>query len=374
MYEIITKEQIPEYEAFVQSHPKGNFAQSWLWSKQKPRWDWDAVAVRGEDGKIKGTMALMTRKVPGIGRTLMYGCRAPVCDLDDRETFAQLLEGATALAKQKKAYVIKIDPDVPSSDTAFAEMRRSFGFLSGSLVLDTDHRLLRFNAGDSFVFGPENLKSFRITEDGRPLFEARDGVLYCHYSDVPDRVTAMQPAIDRFYMDVHDYERMEEMDRRMHRDDDDHRPVRFRPTFDMKEPVEKFAVELTLAHPYWHSFREEIGAPDFDSYNPSAAEYLNEYEDDVNGLHELAAALLHIMDASGTEQWDEDPYAASASAASADSASVAAAAAAAAVAAVQQSAAPVDTVAEIQKYKALLDAGVLTEEEFAAKKKQLLGI
>ena len=33
MYEIITKEQIPEYEAFVQSHPKGNFAQSWLWSK-----------------------------------------------------------------------------------------------------------------------------------------------------------------------------------------------------------------------------------------------------------------------------------------------------------------------------------------------------
>ena len=66
--------------------------------------------------------------------------------------------------------------------------------------------------------------------------------------------------------------------------------------------------------------------------------------------------------------------AASASAASADSASVAAAAAAAAVAAVQQSAAPVDTVAEIQKYKALLDAGVLTEEEFAAKKKQLLGI
>ena len=33
-----------------------------------------------------------------------------------------------------------------------------------------------------------------------------------------------------------------------------------------------------------------------------------------------------------------------------------------------------DTVAELQKYKMLLDTGVLTEEEFAAKKKQLLGI
>ena len=102
MYELITDQTLAEYEAFVQSHPKGNFAQSSLWAKQKPMWTWDAVAVRGEDGKIKGSLALMTRKVPGIGRTLMYGCRGPVCDLDDRETFAQLLEGAKALAKKYK--------------------------------------------------------------------------------------------------------------------------------------------------------------------------------------------------------------------------------------------------------------------------------
>ena len=74
MYEFITEKTIPEYEAFVQSHPKGNFAQSYLWGKQKPMWKWDAVAVRGADGKLKGTLALMTRKVPGIGRSLMYGC------------------------------------------------------------------------------------------------------------------------------------------------------------------------------------------------------------------------------------------------------------------------------------------------------------
>ena len=33
-----------------------------------------------------------------------------------------------------------------------------------------------------------------------------------------------------------------------------------------------------------------------------------------------------------------------------------------------------DTIEQLQKYKGLLDAGVITEEEFAAKKKQLLGI
>ena len=51
MYEFITEKTLPEYEAFVQSHPKGNFAQSYLWGKQKPMWKWDAVAVRGADGK-----------------------------------------------------------------------------------------------------------------------------------------------------------------------------------------------------------------------------------------------------------------------------------------------------------------------------------
>ncbi len=128
MYEFITEKTLPEYEAFVQSHPKGNFAQSYLWGKQKPMWQWDAIAVRGEDGAIRGSLAVMTRKVPGIGRTLMYGCRGPVCDLDDRETFSQLLDGAKALAKKYKSYVIKIDPDVPSSNAAFSSMLQSFGF------------------------------------------------------------------------------------------------------------------------------------------------------------------------------------------------------------------------------------------------------
>ena len=34
----------------------------------------------------------------------------------------------------------------------------------------------------------------------------------------------------------------------------------------------------------------------------------------------------------------------------------------------------VDTVEELKRYKALLDQGILTEEEFAAKKRQLLGL
>lgn len=46
----------------------------------------------------------------------------------------------------------------------------------------------------------------------------------------------------------------------------------------------------------------------------------------------------------------------------------------AATAAKAVSAAPVDAVAEIKKYKELLDQDLITQEEFAAKKRQLLGI
>ena len=130
MYELITPETIPEYEEFVQSHPKGNFAQSYLWSKQKPMWEWDAIAVRGSDGKIRGTMAVMVRQMPFVKRSMMYACRGPVCDLDDEQTFARLLSGAKALAEEYDCYVIKIDPDVPSSNTEFAKMLRSYGFQS----------------------------------------------------------------------------------------------------------------------------------------------------------------------------------------------------------------------------------------------------
>ncbi len=129
MSEIITKEQIPEYEAFLQSHPKGHFAQSILWAKQKPMWKWEAIVSRDKDGRIKGSLAVLIRKIiPGMPFTMMYGCRGPVTDLDDKETLADLVDGAKRLAKKYHSYVIKIDPDVPSEETAYTESLEALGF------------------------------------------------------------------------------------------------------------------------------------------------------------------------------------------------------------------------------------------------------
>lgn len=128
MSERVTKETLQDYEVFLQSHPKGNFAQSFLWGKQKPMWKWEAVISRGADGAIRGAMSVLIREMPGIRRPMVYGCRAPVCDLDDRETLYDLLDGVKAIAAEEKAYVIKIDPDVPSSDERFTGFLTDYGF------------------------------------------------------------------------------------------------------------------------------------------------------------------------------------------------------------------------------------------------------
>lgn len=123
----------------------------------------------------------------------------------------------------------------------------------------------------------------------------------------------------------------------------------------MPAPVKEFRVELTLDHPYWKSFDEKISAPEFDRDYPRAEDYLRTYREQTEELHLLASKLMRMIDPNAGETRIGGG--------------------AQSVQAAQPTVTlPTDAVSEIQKYKALLDAGVLTEEEFSAKKRQLLGI
>ena len=128
MYELITDKTAAEYEAFIQSHPQGHFCQSHMWGAQKTAWDFQAIAVRGEDGRIKGALGVLIRKAPVFPVSMLYICRGPVCDLTDHDTLAQLFEGVRALAKQRKGYVVKIDPYVSMDNEAFKKELEGFGF------------------------------------------------------------------------------------------------------------------------------------------------------------------------------------------------------------------------------------------------------
>ena len=74
MIEFINENTEAEYESFIAAHPKGHFAQSHLWGRQKSAWEFKAAVVRGMDGKIKGSMAFLIRRAPLFGRSMMYSC------------------------------------------------------------------------------------------------------------------------------------------------------------------------------------------------------------------------------------------------------------------------------------------------------------
>ena len=117
-----------EYEAFVQGHPKGHFAQSVLWGKQKAQWDWEAVVSRDSGGAIRGSLAILFRTLPlGLG-SFAYACRGPVCDPEDGETIRELCGAARALALSRRAVALRMDPDIPAENRAFAGILRAQGF------------------------------------------------------------------------------------------------------------------------------------------------------------------------------------------------------------------------------------------------------
>ena len=110
MIERVTKENLEEYENFIQRHPKGLFQHSSKWAKVKSAWKWEAIMLKDDSGNIKGSAAVLIRFVPVIKNALFYVCRGFVADEDDFDTFDKLFDGLLALAKEYKAYCIKIDP------------------------------------------------------------------------------------------------------------------------------------------------------------------------------------------------------------------------------------------------------------------------
>lgn len=234
--------------------------------------------------------------------------------------------------------------------------KHNFGFLNGKISMDEANRLFRVKDYlSAFVFGASNLKGFRILEDDTPLFESGDGALLCYQSEVPEKVHAMTPLFLQFSIRVQEYEQWEKMEQirreKMERSGQTPPASRLnRPTFDVPAPVAHFYVELQLEHPYWSDYRWQINGPDLDRDNPEADTYLNNYEEQVEELRVLAYNLMQLV-CPGAEEVNVGNSTGAAQAAPA-----------------------VDAVAEIKKYKELLDAGIITEEEFTAKKRQLMGI
>lgn len=116
-----------EYTEFLEKHERCNFQQSVEWSKVKTNWKTEIILAEDSSGRIIGSLMVMIRKIPIFGN-IMYSARGPVCDIHNMEVLNQLTEGAKELAKKYNAIVLRIEPDIVSSDETFRNIMLDLGY------------------------------------------------------------------------------------------------------------------------------------------------------------------------------------------------------------------------------------------------------
>ena len=115
---VTDKQSEEEYTSFLETHERCNFQQSIEWAKVKTSWKHEVILAEDQTGKIIGSLMVWIRKIPIFGN-IMYSARGPVCDIHNMEVLKQLTEGAKELAKKYNAIVLRIEPDIVSSDESF---------------------------------------------------------------------------------------------------------------------------------------------------------------------------------------------------------------------------------------------------------------
>lgn len=293
-----------------------------LFTKKEP------CAICG--GKVKG---LLPWKIEG--QYVCDSCHGVVDVQKDKEDMTM---------EQFRQYRAFREENQALKDQFTISQKVDFGAFDTKLVFDFDHRLFCMDQHlGKTVFRGGEIKSFVIQEDGAPIFEGGPQGLVRYESVVPGHLTMMAPQLNQILM-----QKQLEDQLNVGRDPD-HRPApRF---YDIPEPFKKFQVSIYVDHPYWSLLECDRSGPTFDNDYPDVNDYMNRYQEGYWLMENLAQCLMAVAfpdaPAEGAQQ-EEQPAAAAAPAQ--------------------------DAVTQLKQYKQLLDDGVITQADFDAKKKQLMGL
>lgn len=103
--------------------PNPQVLQSWAWGEFKSRHGWSATRLLfQEQGRTVAAASVLQRKLPRLPASLLYVPRGPALDWTDAALADRVLAELGNLARQRRALLIKIDPDVyyPGDVPAFS--------------------------------------------------------------------------------------------------------------------------------------------------------------------------------------------------------------------------------------------------------------
>ena len=214
------------------------------------------------------------------------------------------------------------------------------GIFSPKIQIDTGSKMFCVGLGfdlDKTIFEGKDIVSFVIKEDAITLYEGNVNGLEHFPSTVPDCIRSMTSDVKFIEMNRNLKNLAVAFGAENQNTSNENR-------IDLPNPFEKYNIEIRVNHPYWRIINAQMSAPTINNDRPDLAEYMRNYSESSLLMEELANALMEIA-FSGAQ-----------------------------VQSTPSSSNQPDAVDEIRRFKELLDQGIITEDEFAAKKRQLLGL
>jgi len=247
-----------------------------------------------------------------------------------------------------REYLVYYDQNQFLKNKFVVSARFDFGFFNTKIIFDYQNKLFCLSGEpNKTVFEGKHLKSFTIMEDKAPLIKGSAAGIKRYASTVPERARAMAPQISQYLMNKQLSRTLDMLD-----DGKENRSIST-PNFDLPEPFCKFYVELRFDHPYWTVVDFNMDGPRFNNEYPDVEEYIRSYQSKIEEINRLVTALQTVAFPNAPDKSvGSGPVQVAEKSANLN----------------------IDPIEEIKKYKALMEAGTITPQEFEAKKKQILGI
>lgn len=117
-----------DWNPFVIASTRGHILQSSQWGRLKESFGWQVarVAIQGQGQWLAGAQVLF-RPLPLGLRTIAYVPKGPITDWADEEVTQTLFEALHHLCRQRRAILLKIEPDFVE-DHALAQQLTRLGF------------------------------------------------------------------------------------------------------------------------------------------------------------------------------------------------------------------------------------------------------
>jgi peptidoglycan pentaglycine glycine transferase (the first glycine) len=119
--------QLPDaaWDAFVERRADGHALQTSAWAVLKFRFGWSAGRVAVLDGEqvVAGASVLFRRLPLGLLGTFAYAPKGPLVDWDNAPYVSALFDGLDALCRARRAFALKLEPDIEETQDAGCKMQ-----------------------------------------------------------------------------------------------------------------------------------------------------------------------------------------------------------------------------------------------------------